>query len=239
MRPVSTVEFRGQRVGGRLRPLGFTYVGPQTLSGLEFSLKPPRWVRKLTIKKALKPLAIAAVVAGSMFIPGVAPVALAIGKGALTAGGAIIRGVGRGATSVFRTILPHSTTAPTTDQIAQSLLTSGGASPAPSAAEQAAAAAQQAAADYAASVLAHNTGPAGGGAPSMPDMNLPSPGAAASYGGGGGGAPMGQPAPSGGDTSAAPSDAVGPPEPKKAFPILPLVLIGGAVLMMSKPKRGR
>jgi pyruvate/2-oxoglutarate dehydrogenase complex dihydrolipoamide acyltransferase (E2) component len=63
------------------------YVQESNLSGLGFSLKPPKWVRKLTIKKVIKPLAITAAVVGAAFIPGALPL---LGKGVgLLAKGAI------------------------------------------------------------------------------------------------------------------------------------------------------
>jgi len=76
------------------------YVQDSNLSGLGFSLKPPRWVRKLTLKKVLKPLAIGAAVVGAAFIPGGLPfVGKAAGlltKGAVGAGKFVL-GAGKSA----------------------------------------------------------------------------------------------------------------------------------------------
>jgi hypothetical protein len=60
------------------------------LTGLGFSLKPPKFIRKLTLKKVIKPLAITAAVVGAAFIPGALPfvgkAAGVLAKGAVGAG---------------------------------------------------------------------------------------------------------------------------------------------------------
>jgi hypothetical protein len=196
-------------------------------SELGFSLKPPKFIRKLTIKKVLKPLAIAAAVGASLFIPGVAPVALAIGKGALSAGrfvgGGILaagRGVGKGVVSAEKGIMNlfH---------------------PKASAADQAAA--DQAERDRIAAAMM-NQGGGGGPTPSpaqstasMPDMNLPSPYQAASggqSGGGGSSAPTGAPSSAdtpGGSAADAGVDTGGEPVPTKPG-FNPMVVVGVGLL---------
>jgi hypothetical protein len=81
---------RPQEITATLPRLPVRYVEASQLSGLGFSLKPPKFIRKLTIKKVLKPLAITAAVVGAAFIPGALPlVGKAVGllaKGAIGAG---------------------------------------------------------------------------------------------------------------------------------------------------------
>jgi hypothetical protein len=102
----------------RARPHEFTstlprlpahYAQASQLSGLGFSLKPPKWVRKLTIKKVIKPLAITAAIVGAAFIPGALPLvgkaAGMIAKGAVGAGRFALRSgrqIGGGFTSIFK-----------------------------------------------------------------------------------------------------------------------------------------
>jgi len=67
--------------------------------GLGFSLKPPKWLRKLTIKKAIVPLA---VVGASLFIPGAAPL---LAKGIVGASKLVVGGgrlLGKGVTGLVR-----------------------------------------------------------------------------------------------------------------------------------------
>jgi hypothetical protein len=90
--------------------LPISVVVPSQLTGLGFSLKPPKFIRKLTIKKVLKPLAIAAAVVGTAFIPGALPlVGKAVGllaKGAIGAGRFAVtklaKPIGGGFMSVFK-----------------------------------------------------------------------------------------------------------------------------------------
>jgi hypothetical protein len=86
---------------------------------LGFSLKRPRWARKLTLKKVLPYAAIA----GAFFIPGVAPAAAAAVRGA---GGLALRG-GRGLFSFGRRALRGATRAagPATTSTPPILPTSG------------------------------------------------------------------------------------------------------------------
>lgn len=68
------------------------------LSGLGFSLKRPKWMRKMTLKKLVKPLLITgAVIAGAAFIPGALPLlakgAVGAGKLAVGTGRLAVRGV--------------------------------------------------------------------------------------------------------------------------------------------------
>jgi hypothetical protein len=97
-------------IGMTITRLPASAVQPSNLSGLGFSLKPPKWVRKLTIKKVIKPLAITAAIVGAAFIPGALPL---LGKGVGLLGKGVI-GAGKfagtrllkplvgGVTSVFR-----------------------------------------------------------------------------------------------------------------------------------------
>lgn len=195
-------------------------------SELGFSLKPPRWARKLTIKKVIKPLAIAAAVGASLFIPGVAPAALAIGKGALSAGKFVGTGILRGGRAVGKgvmNLLPHKA-APSAADIAASLEQSGGAAPATSAPSL-----WQQIQDAARSGAAPAT-------PTLPDLNLPSPTQAASggySGGGGSSAPTGVPnsadTPGGGSAADAGADTGGEPVPTRAG-FNPMV-VGGIALL--------
>ena len=74
-------------IGMTLTRLPASAVQPSNLTGLGFSLKLPKWVRKLTIAKVIKPLAITAAVVGAALIPGALPL---LGKGVgLLAKGAI------------------------------------------------------------------------------------------------------------------------------------------------------
>lgn len=80
------------------------------LTGLGFSLKPPKWVRKLTIKKVLKPLAItAAVITGAALIPGALPLLArgVLGAGKLAAKGVVGGGrlIGRSFSSAFTALI--------------------------------------------------------------------------------------------------------------------------------------
>jgi hypothetical protein len=71
--------------------------------GLGFSLKPPKWVRKLTLKKVVKPLLItAAVVTGAALIPGALPLLARglVGAGKLAFGG--VKLAGRGVTGLVK-----------------------------------------------------------------------------------------------------------------------------------------
>lgn len=56
------------------------------LGDVGISFKRPKWLKKLTIKKVIKPLAVAAAVTGAMFIPGVAPAVATVAKGIFTGG---------------------------------------------------------------------------------------------------------------------------------------------------------
>ncbi|MFH1177107.1 MAG: hypothetical protein V1750_06845, partial [Acidobacteriota bacterium] len=72
--------------------------GGSNLAGLGFSLKRPKWMRKLTIKKVIKPLAITAgVIVGAAFIPGALPLlakgVVGAGKLAMGTGRLAVRGV--------------------------------------------------------------------------------------------------------------------------------------------------
>lgn len=73
------------------------------LAGLGFSLKPPKFIRKLTLKKLVKPLLItAAVVTGAALIPGALPLLAhgVVGAGKLAWGGTKL--AGRGVAKVVR-----------------------------------------------------------------------------------------------------------------------------------------
>jgi len=179
---------------------------PSQLSGLGFSLKPPKWVRKLTIKKALKPLAIGAAIVGSAFIPGALPL---LGKGVgLFAKGAVGAGkfLGKRFAVPIATGFMSKFRKPAAVQGAQTQAEYD----AQVAAEQAAAnqAAQNAANQWAADQAAANQAAAQASAVSpqfTPPTYTPSGGGGASYGGGGasyGGGGGGGAAPPGAETTA-------------------------------------
>lgn len=66
-----------------------------TIEGLGFSLKPPKWLRKMQPGKVLKKLAVPlAIGAGALLIPGVAPAAAGLIRGAAGAAGSAARLIG-------------------------------------------------------------------------------------------------------------------------------------------------
>lgn len=69
-----------------------------TSDAMGLSLRPPKWARKLTIKKVLP----YAAVAGALLIPGVAPTALALAKSA----GSAVSKAGRGVIRIFKPVVP-------------------------------------------------------------------------------------------------------------------------------------
>ena len=77
---------RPHNIFSTLPRLPLSATDPSNLSGLGFSLKPPKFIRKLTLKKVIKPLAITAAVVGAAFIPGALPL-LGKGVGLLAKGG--------------------------------------------------------------------------------------------------------------------------------------------------------
>ena len=99
---VGTPEVRAQMIGPDVRVPNLSPILDQfVLHGLEydqlgFSLKPPKWLRKAQPGKILKKIAVPAALVGAMFIPGVAPAALAVLKGAgglaLKGGGLLLKG---------------------------------------------------------------------------------------------------------------------------------------------------
>ncbi len=104
----------------RLTPVSAIPQG-SALSGLGFSLKPPKWVRKLTIKKALKPVLIGtAVIVGAAFVPGALPLLMkgvvgagklvvGTGKGVVKGGTAIVKYVAKqGAVAIASTAVPKT-----------------------------------------------------------------------------------------------------------------------------------
>jgi hypothetical protein len=175
-------------VGMTIIRLPASAVQASNLSGLGFSLKRPKWMRKLTIKKVLKPLAITAAIVGAAFIPGALPllgkgVGL-LGKGMIGAGKfagkSLIKPLFGGVTSVFRkpaVAQGAQTQAEYDSQVAANQAAADQAAANQAAANQAAAnqaAADQAAAAQAAAVQAAPT-------PSYAPQSAPS------YSGGGGG----------------------------------------------------
>ena len=117
---------RPSEISSTIPRLPLFYVNESNLSGLGFSLKPPRWVRKLTIKKVIKPLAITAAIVGAAFIPGALPLvgkaAGLLAKGAVGAGRLALRG-GKAAASGFKStffkrgaVTPQTTIPTTTSQ---------------------------------------------------------------------------------------------------------------------------
>lgn len=69
-----------------------------TLGDLDFSLKPPKWLRKAQPGKILKKLAVPIAVGAALLIPGVAPAVATVARGAF--GG--VKAVGGAALSLFR-----------------------------------------------------------------------------------------------------------------------------------------
>ena len=86
------------------------------LEGLGFSLKPPKWLRKAQPGKILAKVAVpAAAITAAALIPGVAPLALTVAKGALVKGGKLFGSAARAAGGVVRNVLaPPPAPAPTT-----------------------------------------------------------------------------------------------------------------------------
>jgi hypothetical protein len=210
----------------RLQPrLPISAVEASQLTGLGFSLKPPKWVRKLTIKKVLKPLAITAAVVGAAFIPGALPLvgkaAGLLAKGAIGAGKLAINAgskVGTGFMSMFKK--PAAAQGAQTQEqydAEQAAANTAAQAAANQAAANAQAAANQAAQDAANQAAQRPTGPSGTLGPSdqvpySPPTYAPSDsgggGGWSSGGGGGGGAPMTADSPAGSPPeSAAPAPA--------------------------------
>jgi len=93
-------------------------VEPSQLTGLGFSLKPPKWVRKLTIKKVIKPVLIGAAVVGAAMIPGALPLvgkaAGLLAKGVVGAGRFVARSGAKVASGFKSSFFPQRrTTVPT------------------------------------------------------------------------------------------------------------------------------
>ena len=184
---------------------------PSQLSGLGFSLKPPKWVRKLTIKKVIKPLAITAAIVGSAFIPGALPLvgkaAGFLAKGAVGAGKFIGKRfavpIATGFMSKFRKPAAMQGAQTQAEYDAQVAAEQAAAN---QAAQAAANQAAQAAANQAAQAAANQAAAQASAEPPQftPPTYTPS-GGGASYGGGGGG---GGAAPPGAETTAqAPASA--------------------------------
>jgi hypothetical protein len=192
-------------------------------SGLGFSLKPPKFIRKaasaikrnVTLKRAL----VAGAVVGAAFIPGVAPAALAIAKGAVRAvvgaGKGLVNAVGAAERSAVNLFKPKPCAENVIGYDANGYAIFDGScgnqsSPAP-------------------------TGqPSGGGGGSTGDGTPPAPGATGyPSGGGGGGSPAGG---DGSDTGASAPAAAGLGGPG----IVPIAIgLGLLAMAMNQPRARR
>lgn len=199
--------------------------------GLAFSLKPPKWARKLTIKKVLKPLAIAGAVVGTALA---APVVLpALAHGAVATGGLVARGLvggsklvggavskllGKGA-SLGKNNLPSSAGGLLTSIVDQKLAAQGALEPSPASTPATPAAAPSE------PTAPSGAGTYGGGSVSMPSAETMNP---FNYGGT-------SPTSAGGSLPSAPA-ATDDTTPQTAGPgagsNLPLLIAGGVALLL-------
>lgn len=251
-------ELRGS---WRRVPGGYVWNAHQaaaTEEQLGFSLKPPSWLRKAQPGKILAKAAVPLAVGASLFIPGVAPAALAVvktvGAGALSAGkllgkGAIGttrllgKGVGKStgflAKKVVSVVAPPKVTPPITDAEQSGALTSAGVQAAQAAAASGKSspildALQQKAVDVITGQGAGTTsGPAVStssttAAPAPSPDYTPAPVASSGGGGGGGYAPSS-------DTPGSSSTA--PTPPTAGNMALPIAVAAGVVLLLATAHR--
>jgi hypothetical protein len=224
---------------GQMNLRGFTHTLAGCDDALGFSLKPPKFIRKAAtaIKKnvTLKRALVGGAIVGAAFIPGVAPAALAIAKGAGRGAARAARGIA----SLFKPKVAPGSTPPTGPQ----------ETPEDQKARQDALDAQ-ARADAAAIIAAYKATQGGGAPPDNSTPNYSPPAAGPSAGGSSGGGSSG-----GGGSAPGPGPADAPlpddtetdasmvkPNGEAGFSpasALPILLGIGALVLLNRPRGKR